>query len=412
MSRPRLIVIGNGMAGLRVVEETLALDPDLYDIVVFSAEAEPGYNRILLPEVLAGTRTLAQIRTHDRDWYQAHGVTLHLDRPIARLQRSRREVHTTDGTTTTYDRLVLATGANPVRLNVPGCDLPGVMTLRNADDVQRLGEAITAGARAALVIGGGPLGLEAASSLARQGIDVSVAHLPQTLMDRQLDDIAGEVLQQELERRGLRLLLQHRTVAVLGPDRVRGVRFDDGKELAVDLVLLSIGIQPNIELARQAGLYCRNGIVVNDTMQTFDPRVYAVGECVEHRGTTFGLVAPLYEQARVCANHLLRVGRTRFEAAPTATRLKVPGVDVYSSGDVRAGADSEVLSYRDDARGVYRKVVLRNNKVRGSVLIGDTAAGPWLFDLQRDGTDVSALREDLLFGPVPDAEDPPSEANG
>lgn len=404
MSRTRLVVIGNGMAGMRVVEETLALAPELYDLVVFGAEPHGGYNRILLPEMLSGARTLDQITIHDHDWYAANGITLHSGKPVVRIDRSKRLVIAADGTTEHYDRLVLATGSLPVRLPMPGNDLPGVVTFRDARDVERIRAAVRDGARAALVIGGGPLGLEAADGLAKHGLDVSIAHLPHTLMERQLDGPAGDLLQHELESRGLKLLMQHRTVAIIGPDRVRAVRFDNDFELPVDLVVMSVGIRPNVELARQAGLYCRGGVVVNDTMQTFDPRVYAVGECVEHRGMTFGLVAPLYEQARVCANHLVHVGLARFAAVPTATRLKVPGVEVYSSGDVHEDADSEVLAYRDAARGVYRKVVLRGNRIRGSVLVGDTADGPWFFEMLCDGTDITALRENLVFGRASCAE--------
>ncbi|HEX9811585.1 MAG TPA: nitrite reductase large subunit NirB [Burkholderiales bacterium] len=398
MTRPRLVVVGNGMAGIRTVEELLARVPDLYDVVVFGSEPHGNYNRILLSPVLAGEKTVNDIMLNGVDWYAKHGIRLHAGKAVTAIHRRKKIVEAADGTTERYDRLLLATGSSPIMLPLPGKELPGVVTFRDIEDVNRMLAAAGDGGGNAVVVGGGLLGLEAANGLAKRGMNVTVVHLLATLMERQLDAPAAGLLQRELENRGLRFLLEHQTEAVVGDDRVRAVRFKNGLEVPADLVVMSVGIRPNVEVAKAAGLYCQRGVVVNDTMQTFDPAIYAVGECVEHRGATYGLVAPLFEQAKVCANHLARAGSARYEGSLTATKLKVTGIEVYSAGDFQGDADSESLVFQDAARGVYKKVVLRDNRVCGSVLIGDTVDGPWYFQLLRDGTDVTTLREHLLFG--------------
>jgi nitrite reductase (NADH) large subunit len=398
MTRPRLVVVGNGMAGMRTVEELLTYAPDLYDIVVFGAEPHGNYNRILLSPVLAGEKTVNDIMLNGADWYTKHGVTLHAGKAVTTIHRRKKIVEAADGTAERYDRLLLATGSSPIVLPLPGKDLPGVVTFRDIEDVNRMLIAAGDGGGNAVVIGGGLLGLEAANGLAKRGMNVTVVHLLGTLMERQLDAPAAGLLQRELESRGLRFLLEHQTESIVGDDRVRTVRFKNGLEVPADLVVMSVGIRPNVELAKTAGLYCQRGVVVNDTMQTFDPAIYAVGECVEHRGATYGLVAPLFEQAKVCANHLARAGSSRYEGSLTATKLKVTGIEVYSAGDFQGDANSESLVFQDAARGVYKKVVLRDNRICGSVLIGDTVDGPWYFQLLRDGTDVTTLRDHLLFG--------------
>lgn len=398
MKRPRLVVVGNGMAGMRTVEELLTLVPDLYDIVVFGSERHGNYNRILLSPVLAGEKTVNDIILNDLDWYAQRNIRLHAGKHVKTIDRRKKLVIAEDGTTEPYDRLLLATGSSPIILPLPGKDLPGVVTFRDINDVDRMLDAANGGGKHAIVIGGGLLGLEAANGLAKRGMDVAVVHLLGMLMERQLDAPAAGLLQRALETRGLRFLLEHQTAAILGDDRVRAVRFTNGVELPADLVVMSVGIRPNVEVAKSAGLYCKRGVVVNDTLQTYDPSIYAVGECVEHRGATYGLVAPLFEQAKVCANHLARAGSARYEGSLTATKLKVTGIEVYSAGDFTGDAESESLVFQDAARGVYKKVVLRDNRIRGSVLIGDTVDGAWYFQLLRDGTDVSNLREHLLFG--------------
>ncbi len=395
--KERLVLIGNGMAGMRTVEELLKLAPDLYDITVFGAEPHGNYNRILLSPVLAGEAEFDGIMLNRREWYAEHGITLHAGNRVAAIDRERRRVVADDGSEAAYDRLLLATGSKPFILPVPGHDLPGVVGFRDIADVETMLEA-AAKFRRAVVIGGGLLGLEAANGLQKRGMQVSVVHLGATLLDRQLDEAAGKLLQAELEGRGVEFLMGASTAAILGEERVQGVRFADGREMAADLVVMAVGIRPEIELAKSAGIHCERGVVVDDTMQTFDPRVYAVGECVQHRGECYGLVAPLFEQAKVCANHLARLGIARYTGSVTSTKLKVTGIDLFSAGDFLGGEGSEQILYRDPGRGVYKKLVLRENRIAGAVLYGDTVDGPWYFQLMREGSDVSAFRDELMFG--------------
>jgi len=329
VARPRrLVVVGNGMAGMKAVEQLLELAPAAYHITVFGAEPHPNYNRILLSPVLAGEKRLEDIILHPLEWYRRNGVVLHTGDPVVEIDRKRRLVRAASGVEAPYDRLLLATGSKPIVLPVPGADLPGVVTFRDLQDV----DAMLAAARThqkAVVIGGGLLGLEAADGLLRQGMSVTVAHLCDTLMERQLDPPAAALLQDSLEKRGLRFRMPAKTAALIGCEqpsapRVAAVRFEDGSQLEADLVVMAVGIRPNIDLARAAGLRCERGVLVNDTMQTFDPAVYAVGECVQHRNSTYGLVAPLYEQANVCATHLAEfgVGRTAARRRRASNRWR------------------------------------------------------------------------------------------
>ncbi|HEX8788427.1 MAG TPA: FAD-dependent oxidoreductase, partial [Telluria sp.] len=309
--KPSLVVIGNGMAGMRTVEELLKLAPDMYRISVFGLEPHGNYNRILLSPVLAGEKTVEDIMLHTRDWYAAHGIALHAGDPVLRIDRKRRTVHAASGLALRYDRLLIATGSKPFIVPVPGHDLPGVIGFRDLHDVDAMLQAARRGGRA-VVIGGGLLGLEAANGLLRQGMEVTVVHLAASLMNQQLDPPAAELLRASLERRGLRILLNRQTTAIEGDGRVEGVRFDDGQALPADLVVMAAGVRPNVELGQRAGLHVERAIVVDDTLQTYDPRVYAVGECVQHRRSTFGLVAPIWDQARVCAAHLAGSGHRRY----------------------------------------------------------------------------------------------------
>ncbi|HEX9627688.1 MAG TPA: nitrite reductase large subunit NirB [Acidiferrobacterales bacterium] len=395
--REKLVVIGNGMAGMRAVEELLALAPDLYDITVFGAEPHGNYNRILLSPVLAGEKNIDDILLNGDTWYAERGITLHKGRKVIKLDRRLRRVITDDGTVADYDRLLLATGSTPVILPLPGKDLPGVIGFRDIGDVDAMIGA-SKEFRHAVVIGGGLLGLEAANGLMQRGMKVTVVHLTDTLMERQLDATAGEMLKQSLIGRGLEFMMGAATAEIVGKKRVQGVRLQDGSELTADLVVMAVGIRPNVELARSAGLHCGRGIVVNDTLQTFDPRVYAVGECVEHRKQSYGLVAPLFEMAKVCANHLAELGWARYEGSMTSTKLKVTGIDLFSAGDFHGDAGSDEIVLADAARGVYKKLVLQDNRIRGAVLYGDTVDGAWYFQLMRDGQDVKDIRGDLLFG--------------
>ena len=393
----KLVVIGNGMAGIRTVEELLKLAPDAYDITVFGAEPYGNYNRIMLSPVLAGEKTINDIMLNDEQWYADNNIRLHKGKTVSQIDRRNRKVIASDGTEEKYDRLLIATGSTPFMIPVPGNDLPGVVSFRDIYDVDRMLDA-SKQYKHAVVIGGGLLGLEAANGLMNQGMSVTVVHLMKNLMERQLDEPAANMLRKTLEARGLHFLMQTSTEAIIGKERVEKIRFKDGTEIYADLVVMAVGIRPNFELAKQAGIHCERGIVVNDTLQTYDPRVYAVGECVQHRSMTYGLVAPLFEMAKVCANHLAMHGIGRYEGSVTSTKLKVTGIDLFSAGDFTGNENCEELVFQDAARGVYRKLIVQDNRIKGAVMYGDTIDGPWYFDLMRDNTDISDLRENILFG--------------
>ena len=406
MNKPKLVLVGNGMAGVRTLEELLKIAPDLYDITVFGAEPHPNYNRVLLSPVLAGEQTLDEIVLHPREWYARHGITLHLGRRVVALDRRRRSVQADDGTEAPYDRLLLATGSSPFMPPLPGNTLPGVIAYRDIADTQAMIDAATR-YRHAVVIGGGLLGLEAAHGLMRRGMRVTVVHIGRWLLDRQLDEPAARLLQEALEARGLHFVLGAQTQALLadaGTGRVRAVQLADGAELPADLVVVSAGIRPNVALAEAAGLHCQRGIVVGDTLQTVtDPRIYAVGECAAHRGVAYGLVAPLYEQGRVCATHLAQVGSGRYTGSQTSTQLKVTGIDLFSAGNFMGGEHTEAIVMSDPFGGVYKKLVIQDNKLVGACLYGDTADGAWYFDLLREGRDIGDIRDQLIFGRSTDA---------
>ncbi|SMF15725.1 nitrite reductase large subunit NirB [Pseudogulbenkiania subflava] len=399
MNKPKLVMVGNGMAGVRTLEELLKLMPDFYDITVFGAEPHPNYNRILLSPVLTGEQTIKEIMLNEVEWYAEHGITLHMSKEITEIDRVKRVVRAADGTEAPYDRLLLATGSNPFILPVPGKDLDGVVTFRDIRDVNLMIEA-SQKYKKAVVIGGGLLGLEAANGLMARGMDVSVVHLGEWLLDRQLDRAAAKLLQQSLEDRGITFHLQKQTAALLdgGSGRVAGLRFADGEEIPAELVVMAVGIRPNYELAEKSGLYCNRGVVVNDTMQTYDPRVYAVGECVSHRGVAYGLVAPLFDMAKVAANHLAHYGIGRYVPAATSTKLKVTGIDLFSAGDFMGSDDTEAITLSDPMGGIYKKLVLKNNKLVGACLYGDTADGAWYFRLIREGKSVAEMRDVLMLG--------------
>ncbi len=398
MTRQRLVVVGNGMAGVRTLEELLRIAPDRYDVTLFGAEPHPNYNRILLSPVLAGELGTDEIVLNGLDWYAAHGITLHLGRRAERVDRVRRVVVAEGGIEAPYDRLLLATGSTPVMLTIPGAALPGVLTYRDLADTGAMIRAAER-CRRAVVIGGGLLGLEAANGLRQRGMDVTVVHLMPWLMERQLDETAAAMLRTALAARGIGFRLAAETAAIVGDDRVGGVRLMGGETIPAELVVMAVGIRPNVELARTAGLYCGRGIVVNDTMQTYDPRIYAVGECVAHRGVAYGLVAPLYDMARVCATHLAGSGIGRYQGSVPSTKLKVTGIELFSAGDFMGGPGTEAITLHDAEAGVYRKVVVRDDRVAGAVLYGDIAGASWLADLVAAKTDVSAIRDALAFGP-------------
>jgi len=399
MKKMKLVCVGNGMAGVRTIEELLSVSPDLYDITIFGAEPHPNYNRILLSPVLSGEQTLDEIVLNSREWYDVNGIKLHTGKKVVSIDRVRRVVIADDGTEAAYDRLLLATGSNPVILPIPGKELPGVLTYRDIADTQAMIDQAQAGGHA-VVIGGGLLGLEAANGLKARGMDVTVVHLLDSLMERQLDRTAAKLLQNSLEARGLKFLLPKQTSELVAGEsgRVCGVRFKDGETIPADFVVMAVGVRPNTELAEKAGLHCSRGVVVSDTMQTFDPRIYAVGECVNHRGIAYGLVAPLFEMAKVCANHLALHGVGRYAGSVTSTKLKVTGIDLFSAGDFNGGDGTEHITLADPMAGVYKKLVLRDDKLVGAVLYGDTVDGAYYFKLLRNSTSVAPMRDRLMFG--------------
>ncbi|MBK6742262.1 MAG: NAD(P)/FAD-dependent oxidoreductase [Hydrogenophilales bacterium] len=417
MARMKLVLVGNGMAGMRTLEELLKAAPGMYDITVFGDEPHPNYNRIMLSPVLAGEQTVEQSVLNSREWYATNGITLHTGKRVAKIDRKNRYVETDDGMRAEYDRLLLATGSKPFILPVPGADLEGVIGFRDIADVDRMIQA-SSQYKHAVVIGGGLLGLEAANGLKLRGMDVSVVHIGDWLLERQLDEPAARLLQQNLEAKGLKFLLRKQTAELLPcrselardqdariagkpapTGRVGAVRFKDGETIPADLVVMAVGIRPNTELAESAGLHCNRGLVVNDTMQTItDARIYAVGECVSHRGIAYGLVAPLFEQAKVAANHLAEHGVARYQGSMTSTKLKVTGIDLFSAGNFMGDSSTESLVFSDAAAGTYKKLVLKDNKLVGACIYGDTIDGTWYFDMLREGTDIAQFRKTILFG--------------
>jgi nitrite reductase (NADH) large subunit len=404
MMKMKLVMIGNGMAGVRTLEELLKIAPGLYDITVFGAEPHPNYNRILLSPVLAGEQRFDEIVLNGLEWYEQHGITLHLGKPAARIDRVKRVVQAADGTEAPYDRLLIATGSTPFMLPVPGKDLEGVIGYRDIADTEAMIDAATK-YRHAVVIGGGLLGLEAANGLMLRGMKVTVVHIAPWLMERQLDESAGALLRQSLVERGLEFLIGAQTEALVGDGedgrtgRVKAVRFADGREIPADLVVMAAGIRPNTLLAEAAGLHCQRGIVVSDTLQTVtDARVYAVGECAAHRGVAYGLVAPLFEQGKVCATHLAEFGIGRYGGSQVSTKLKVTGIDLFSAGDFMGGAGCEEIVLSDTQGGVYKKLVIKDDRLVGACLYGDTADGSWYFRLLREGRRIADIRDRLMFG--------------
>jgi len=408
MQKLKLVLVGNGMAGVRTVEELLKIAPDLYDITVFGAEPHPNYNRILLSPVLAGEQTLDEIVLNPYSWYEENGITLHVGKKVTEVDRVKRVVRSVDATgqvtEAAYDRLLLCTGSNPFILPVPGKDLQGVIAYRDIADTNAMIVAATQ-YKHAVVIGGGLLGLEAANGLMLRGMTVTVVHVQPTLMERQLDSVAGNMLRQSLEARGLNFLMGAQTQDLVGTEsdgkggRVRAVRFKDGTEVPADLVVMAVGIRPNTELAQSMRLHVDKGIVVTDTMQTVtDARIYSVGECAAHRGVAYGLVAPLFEQAKVAANHLAHFGIGRYLGSLTSTKLKVTGIDLFSAGNFMGGENTEEIVMSDPFGGVYKKLVIQDDKLVGACMYGDTVDGSWYFKLLRDGRSIADIRDKLMFG--------------
>ncbi|MDO9406282.1 MAG: nitrite reductase large subunit NirB [Polaromonas sp.] len=398
--KQKLVLVGNGMAGVRTIEELLKIDADLYDITVFGAEPHTNYNRILLSPVLAGEQTVDEIILNTRQWYEDNHITLHTSKKVVEIDRIKRMVKAEDGTEAAYDRLLLCTGSNPFMLPVPGANLQGVIAYRDIADTNVMIETAKTHKRA-VVIGGGLLGLEAANGLMLRGMEVTVVHVNPWLMERQLDDVAGKLLQKSLEARGLKFLIGAQTQELTGNEegRVKSIKFKDGLEVETDLVVMAVGIRPNTQLAESMRLFCNRGIVVNDTMQTVtDARIYSVGECAAHRGIAYGLVAPLFEQAKVAANHLAQFGIGRYSGSYVSTKLKVTGIDLFSAGEFMGGEGTEEIVMSDPFGGVYKKLVIKDDKLIGACLYGDTVDGSYYFKLLRDGRSIGDIRDRLIFG--------------
>ncbi len=411
--RARLVVVGNGMAGMRAVEELLARAPDRFDITVIGAEPEPNYNRILLSSVLAGDKTRDDIIINPWSWYGKRGIRLMTGIAAAAIDRAARCVVLSDGSAVPYDMLLLATGSKPMAPPIPGVGLPNVRAFRDMADAEAMIATARRGGRA-VVIGGGLLGLEAAWGLKRRGMAVSLVHLMPTLMERQLDVAAGELLRRDLDARGIAIFTNGQTEEIAGGERAEAVVLADGRRLRADFVVLAIGIRPNIDLARAAKLDVNRGILVGDDMRCSDPDIFAVGECIEHNGQVFGLLAPIWDQAKVCGAQLAGDRTAVYVPPPIFTSLKITGVDVFSAGALAAADEAdEELTLHDAKLGLYKKLIVRNDRLVGAVLYGSVADGPWYVELMRDKADVSAIRDRLVFGrsfaeqsetaPVPEA---------
>jgi nitrite reductase (NADH) large subunit len=394
----KLVVVGNGMAGVACVEQILRYRHD-YQITIFGDETHVNYNRILLSSVLAGEKSADEIVLNDLDWYRSNGIQPHLGVRVTQVDPTNRILTTSEGGTADFDRLIIATGSSAVVPNIPGVDKKNVFVFRTLDDTRALLERARRGCKA-VVIGGGLLGLEAARGLQVQGCEVTVVHLADTLMERQLDETGGMYLARKMEKLGVRVLLGRQTRALIGNGRVEGLQFACGSEIEADLVVIAAGIRPNADLGRSAGLEVKRGIVVNDYMETSHPDIFAVGECTEHRGQLFGLVAPLLEQGKVLAATITGNRGPAFTGAAPAAKLKIMGVDVFSAGSTAGSEpDSEIVRYEDPALGIYKKLLLRNNRLHGVILVGDASDDHRYSAWLRSETDLSPHRRHLLFPP-------------
>lgn len=398
--KQRLVVIGNGMAGMRTVEALIQNAPKKYDITVFGAEPHGNYNRIQLTPVLFGAKSIDEIMIHDFAWYQKNNITLHCgaDKTVVDVDRAQRRVIAQDGTVADYDRLLIATGSLPLMLPIPGRETEGVMGFRDIADVEKMIEKAQT-KQHAVILGGGLLGLEAAYGLQKRGMAVTVINRARHLLNKQLDEKAGNLLKNELVQKGLDFRLGTTIKEIISTEgHISQVMLEDGSILPADILVMATGIKPNIALAQQIELACERGIIVNDTMQTSDVAIYSVGECVQHRGELFGLVAPVYEQAKVCANHLADKNNTTYKSISSATMLKVTGIDLFSVGQFGGDATTEQIVFIDSAINVYKKIVLKNNRILGMVMYGETTDSAWYLNLVKEQADISGFRDQLIFG--------------
>ncbi|WP_144459256.1 MULTISPECIES: NADPH-nitrite reductase [Bacillus] len=399
MGKKQLVLVGNGMAGVRAIEEILSVAKDEFQITIFGAEPHPNYNRILLSKVLQGDTDIKDITLNDWDWYEENNIQLYTNETGIKVDTENKTVITDADRIQPYDELILATGSVPFILPIPGADKKGVTAFRDIKDTDTMLAASKQYKKAA-VIGGGLLGLEAARGLLNLGMDVSVIHLAPFLMERQLDATAGRLLQNELEKQGMTFLLEKQTEEIVGDDRVEGLRFKDGTSIEADLVVMAVGIRPNTTLGAESGIPVNRGIIVNDYMQTEIPHIYAVGECAEHRGIAYGLVAPLYEQAKVLAKHMCGIETKPYEGSVLSTQLKVSGVEVFSAGDFNESEEKKAIKVFDEQDGIYKKIVLRGNQIVGAVLFGDSSEGNRLFSMIQKEADISETSKISILQPL------------
>jgi len=391
-----LVVVGNGMAAARLVDELAKVALGRYAIAVIGEEPRLAYNRVLLSSVLAGETASHDIELRPAAWWRDRGVTVKYGCVATEIDVGRRELKIANEESIGFSRLVLATGSMPLRLNVPGANLAGVHTFRDSRDVDML-LTLAAQKRRVVVVGGGLLGLEAAYGLSKAGSSVTLLHLMDRLMERQLDAPAAELLKSLVERKGVRVLLNANTARLHGETRVEGIELSDGRRIDADAVVFAAGIRPNIALAKEAGIAVNRGVVVDDVMQTGAPDIFALGECAEHRGICYGLVEPAYEQARVLARHL--AGRTAaYSGSVVATNLKVSGVSVFSAGDFMGVDGSEAIVLNDVRHGTYKKLVISDGRLIGAVLVGDVGDALWYLELIRSGEPIARIRNRMMFG--------------
>ena len=394
--KQKLIVVGSGMVGVKLIEQILLESPDQFDIRVFNKESIGGYNRIMLSPVLAGEKTIPDIITHDFNWFKERSIRLHSSTSIVSINQETQEVVTDLGATYQYDKLVIATGSSPFILPLEGADLPGVVSFRDTRDVNYMIETAKT-KKKAVVIGGGLLGLEAANGLMKLGMDVTVVHLCDVLMNVQMDELSGGLLRQSLEANGMKFKMPAQTKKIIGDECVEAVEFSDGSQVEADLVVMAVGIRPNIELGKQIGLDINRGILVDDQLKTSVENIYALGECVEHNGELYGLVAPLYEQAAVLAKELSGTS-SAYKGSFVSTKLKVTGISLFSAGNFHDSEDTESLVFKDLAKNIYRKVVLKDGQIQGAVMFGDVSGANWIFDQLVEQNDVSTYRDTIIFG--------------
>lgn len=399
MDKKKLVLIGNGMAGVRAIEEILKISNERFDITIFGSEPHPNYNRILLSKVLQGDTAVKDITLNDWNWYEENNITLYTDETVTKVDSEMKVVLSDKGREIAYDEVIIATGSVPFILPLPGADKEGVTAFRDIKDTDIMLDASKKFKKAA-VIGGGLLGLEAARGLLNLGMDVSVIHIAPTLMERQLDETAGKLLQKELEKQGMKFLLEKATEEIYGEERVEGLKFKDGSNLEADLVVMAVGIKPNIQLAKESGLTVNRGIVVNDYLQTDIPNIYAVGECAEHNGIPYGLVAPLYEQAKVLAHQICGKATAPYQGSVLSTQLKVSGVEVFSAGDFTEDEEKKSIKIFDEQDGIYKKIVLKGNKIVGAVLFGDSKEGNRLFSMIKKEADISDTEKISILQPL------------